>query len=125
LRLPKGCYWIVVDKGFHKKGQHPVGVARRYGGQFGKQHNCQVTVNLSQASARGNLPIAFWLYSPIEWASGRSRRKKAGVPGDITIATTAQIALEQIRAAKAAGVPVGVLLVDAGYGNGLEFHEGL
>ena len=125
LKLEKGCYWIVDDTGFPKKGEHSVGVARQYCGQLGKQDNCQVAVSLSLASAQGSLPIAFRLYLPEEWANDKARREKAGVPAEVTLATKPQIALEQIRAAKAAGVPVGVVLGDAGYGNGTEFREGL
>ena len=107
LKLEKGCYWIVDDTGFPKKGQHSVGVARQYCGQLGKQDNCQVAVSLSLASARGSLPIGFRLDLPEEWASDQARREKAGVPAEITFASEPQIALEQIRAAKTAGVPVG------------------
>ena len=30
LGLQDGCYWIVDDTGFPKKGRHSVGVARQY-----------------------------------------------------------------------------------------------
>jgi SRSO17 transposase len=39
--------------------------------------------------------------------------------------TKPQIALEQIRAAKAAGVPIGIVLADAGYGNETAWREAL
>lgn len=125
MKLKDGCYWIVDDTGFPKKGKHSVGVARQYCGQLGKQDNCQVAVSLSLASARGSLPIAFRLYLPEEWAHDKARREKAGVPPEIKFATKPQIALEQIRAAKASGVPLGVVLADAGYGNGIDFRESL
>jgi SRSO17 transposase len=125
LKLQEECYWIVDDTGFPKKGKHSVGVARQYCGQLGKQDNCQVAVSLSLASARGSLPIAYRLYLPEEWANDKARREKAGVPTEIRFATKPQIALEQIRAAKAAGVPVGVVLADAGYGTSIEFRESL
>jgi SRSO17 transposase len=125
LQLDEECYWIVDDTGFPKKGKHSVGVGRQYCGQLGKQDNCQVAVSLSLASARGSLPIAFRLYLPEEWVNDKARRDKAGVPTEIQFATKPQIALQQIRAAKVAGVPVGVVLADAGYGTSIDFREGL
>jgi SRSO17 transposase len=125
LKLDEECYWIVDDTGFPKKGKHSVGVGRQYCGQLGKQDNCQVAVSLSLASARGSVPIAFRLYLPEEWANDRARREKAGVPTEIRFATKPQIALEQIRTAKAAGVPVGVVLGDAAYGTSIDFREGV
>jgi SRSO17 transposase len=125
LKLEDDCLWIVDDTGFPKKGRHSVGVARQYCGQLGKQDNCQVAVSLSLASQRGSLPIAFRLYLPEEWVADKPRRAKAGVPAEIDFATKPQIALEQIRAAKAAGVPAGVVLADAGYGNSIDFRESL
>jgi len=125
MKLKDGCFWIVDDTGFPKKGRHSVGVARQYCGQLGKQDNCQVAVSLSLASEQASLPIAFRLYLPEEWAVDKPRREKAGVPAEIAFATKPQIALEQIRAAKAAGVPAGVVLADSGYGNSIDFRESL
>ena len=125
LKLEEGCYWIVDDTGFPKKGKHSVGVGRQYCGQLGKQDNCQVAVSLSLASARASLPIAFKLYLPEEWAKDKARRQKAGVPAEVAFATKPQIALEQIRASQAAGIAAGVVLADAGYGTSVEFRESL
>jgi SRSO17 transposase len=109
--------WIIDDTSFPKQGQHSVGVQRQYCGQLGKQANCQVTVTLSIANHHASLPIAYQLYLPREWADDKARRKKAHVPDAIRFKTKPQIALEQIRAAVLAGVPPGVVLMDAGYGN--------
>src|ERR687891_2124193 len=118
-------YWIIDDTGFPKKGVHSVGVARQYCGQLGKQDNCQVAVSLSLATERGSVPIDWRLYLPETWAKDRRRRKKAGVPEELKFQTKPQIALEQIRAAKAAGVPIGIVLADAGYGNETAWREAL
>ena len=118
-------YWIVDDTGFPKKGTHSVGVARQYCGQLGKQDNCQVAVSLSLATERGSVPIDWRLYLPEKWAKDRRRRKKAGVPEELKFQTKPQIALEQIRAAKAAGIPIGIVLADAGYGNETAWREAL
>src|SRR5882672_7572038 len=109
--------WIIDDTSFPKQGEHSVGVQRQYCGQLGKQANCQVAVTLSIANHQASLPIAYQLYLPREWADDRARRKKAHVPDAIRFKTKPQIALEQLRAALDAGVPPGVVLMDAGYGN--------
>jgi len=109
--------WIIDDTGFPKKGRHSVGVARQYCGQLGKQDNCQVAVTLSVANYEASLPIAYRLYLPEEWATDRDRRRQAGVPETVRFRTKPEIALAQVRAACAAGVPRGVVLMDAGYGS--------
>jgi SRSO17 transposase len=108
--------WIIDDTGFPKKGQHSVGVARQYCGQLGKQDNCQVAVSLSIANHQASLPVAYRLYLPQDWAKDRKRRRKTGVPKEIRFQTKPKIALEQIRWACEAGLPHGVVLMDAGYG---------
>ena len=108
--------WIIDDTGFPKQGRHSVGVARQYCGQLGKQDNCQVAVSLSIANHHASLPVAYRLYLPQEWAKDRERRRKTGVPEEISFKTKPQIALEQIAAACKAGLPRGVVLMDAGYG---------
>lgn len=125
LGLDGGCYWIIDDTGFPKKGKHSVGVARQYCGQLGKQDTCQVAVCLSLASAHGSIPVAYQLYLPKDWAADPVRRKTAGVPEDIAFATKPGIALAQMRQAMAAGVPMGVVLADAGYGDETDFRAGI
>src|SRR6185312_12804399 len=117
--------WIIDDTGFPKKGRHSVGVARQYCGQLGKQDNCQVAVTLSVANHAASLPVAYRLYLPQEWASDPVRRAKAGVPATLGFATKPEIALAQIRAAFEAGLPRGVVLMDAGYGADTQLRTGI
>ena len=109
--------WIIDDTGFPKKGRHSVGVTRQYCGQLGKQDNCQVAVTLSLANRDASLPVAYRLYLPEDWAKDQGLRGKAKVPEAIAFQTKPEIALEQIKAARAVGLPEGVVLMDAGYGN--------
>jgi len=125
LGADNGRYWIVDDTGFPKKGTHSVGVARQYCGQLGKQDNCQVAVSLSFATERGSVPIAYRLYLPKEWASDSTRRQRTGVPENVAFATKPEIALAQLREAIASGVPTGVVLADAGYGDETAFRDGI
>lgn len=117
--------WIVDDTSFVKKGGHSVGVARQYCGRLGKAENCQVAVTLSIANHAASLPIAYRLYLPQEWANDPKRRKKAHVPEHVTFKSKPDIALEQIHASLAAGLPRGVVLADPAYGYKAEFRAGL
>src|SRR6266566_3477548 len=114
--------WIIDDTGFPKKGRHSVGVARQYCGQLGKQDNCQVAVTLSLANHDASLPVAYRLYLPEDWAKDQARRHKAKIPQTIAFQTKPEIALEQIKAARTAGLPQGRVLMDAGYGNDTSFR---
>ncbi len=117
--------WIIDDTGFPKQGRHSVGVARQYCGQLGKQDNCQVAVSLSLANGHASLPVAYRLYLPQEWTKDRDRLRKVGVPTDIGFQTKHEIALEQLRFACKAGLPCGVALMDAAYGNNSELRAAI
>src|SRR3954465_2310673 len=119
------AYWIVDDSSFPKQGAHSVGVARQYCGQLGKPDNCQVAVSLSVANDHASLPIAYQLFLPQVWAEDPARRAKAGVPEAIRFETKTVIALGQLRQALAAGVPVGIVLGDAAYGDETDFRVGV
>jgi SRSO17 transposase len=79
--------WIIDDTSFPKKGQHSVGVARQYCGELGKH-----------ANHVASLPVAYRLYLPKERASDRKRRRKVGIPYEISFKTKPEIALAQPRA---------------------------
>ena len=124
-RREKLAAWIVDDSGFPKKGTHSVGVTRQYCGQLGKQENCRVAVSVSLATEQASIPAAYRLYLPEVWAKDRQRCEQAGVPAEIRFQTKPEIALRQIRSLVAEGVPRGVVLADAAYGNDHDFREGL
>jgi SRSO17 transposase len=117
--------WLVDDTGLPKKGKLSVGVARQYCGELGKRDSCQVAVTLSVATEHASLPIAYRLYLPEAWADDPARRAVAGVPEEVAFRTKPAIALEQIGRALADGVPAGVVVTDAGYGNDTGFRDGV
>jgi len=118
-------HWIVDDTAFPKQGRHSVGVARQYCGQLGEQDNCQVAVSLSVANDRASLPVAYRLYLPEAWAAAPARRTEAGIPAGIGFETKTTIALGQLRQAREEGVPAGIVLGDAGYGDETDFRVGV
>ena len=112
--------WIIDDTGFPKKGRHSVGVARQYCGQLGKRDNCQMAVSVA-GHHHASLPVAWRLYLPLEWAADERRARPAS-PRDRFL-TKPEIALAQIRAAWAAGLARGVVLMDAGYGTNTRLRD--
>ena len=125
LRQGPVVAWVVDDTGFPKKGKESVGVTRQYCGQVGKQDNCRVAVSLSVTTDSASMPVAYQLYLPELWIQDDERRKKTGVPAEIQFQTKPDIALEQIRRARQRGLPQGVVLGDAGYGNDTDFRLAL
>lgn len=117
--------WIIDDTSFPKKGRHSVGVAHQYCGQLGKQANCQVAVSLSIANHAASLPVAYRLYLPKDWTEDEHRRRKAGVPEEISFKTKPEIALEQVRWACEMGLPGELVLMDAGYGHDGKLRTGV
>ncbi len=82
-------------------------------------------MSLSIANHHASLPVAYRLYLPQDWADDGDRRRKAGVPADICFQTKHEIALDQVRWACEAGLPRGVVLMDAGYGNNSKLRAGI
>ena len=117
--------WIIDDTGIPKKGRHSVGVKHQYCGQLGKQANCQVAVSLSIANHHASLPVAHRLYLPKDWAEDEARRRKAGVPKEVSFKTKPEIALEQLRWACEAGIARGVVLMDPAYGHDASLRQGM
>jgi SRSO17 transposase len=116
---------IIDDTGIPKKGRHSVGVSRQYAGCLGRTDNCQVATSLHLASERGSVCINYRLYLPEVWTDDRARCAKAGVPAEIPFLRKWQIALLQLEDARRWGVRDHVVLADAGYGEYIDFRNGL
>lgn len=116
---------IIDDTGFLKQGTHSVGVQRQYTGSAGKIANCQVGVSLTVATRSDHLPIDFELYLPTSWTDDAARRREARIPDDVVFKTKPELALEMLARAHEDGVPLGVVLADAGYGSSSDFRLGL
>jgi len=109
--------FVIDETGFLKQGKHSCGVKRQYSGTAGRIENCQIGVFLTYASRKGHSPIDRRLYIPQDWIDDPERRKKAGVPEDITFQTKPQMALEMIQEATAANIGYSWVTGDCVYGD--------
>jgi len=122
---------VFDDTGLPKKGSASVGVAPQYSGTLGKIGNCQVVVSAEYladdpaCSTPFHWPISAQLFLPESWAQDAERRKQAQVPEQIREQTKPEIALGLLDRARAWGVPIGAVVVDAGYGDNPNFLRGL
>jgi SRSO17 transposase len=122
---------IFDDTGLPKKGTASVGVAPQYSGTLGKIGNCQVVVSAEYladdpaSSTPFHFPVSAQLFLPESWTQDAQRRKQAQVPEPITEQTKPEIALGLLDRARAWGVPIQAVVVDAGYGDNPNFLRGL
>jgi SRSO17 transposase len=87
--------------------------------------NCQVAVSLTVSNEQTQLPIDFDLFMPEDWANDMERRKAAKIPAELEYRPKWKMALDMIDRAIEAGIPRGVLLADADYGNKTDFRDAL
>jgi SRSO17 transposase len=88
---------LVLDpSAFPKKGTESVGVQRQWCGRLGKIDNCQVGIYLAYVTRREHALVNVRLYLPEKWASKKKRRRKAGVPDEVTFKTRHELALEML-----------------------------
>jgi SRSO17 transposase len=119
------------DTGLPKKGTESVGVEPQYSGTLGKIGNCQVVVSAEYladdpaSSTPFHWPVSAQLFVPESWVADAERRKRTHVPAEFGEQTKPEIALSLLDRACQWGVPIGAVVVDAGYGDNPNFLQGL
>lgn len=119
------AYWLVDEVSFPKQGKHSVGVDRQYCGALGKTANCQVAVTLDLGTEESSAPLDWALYLPKKWIDDPIRRKKAGIPEEITFKTKWELALDLIDEVRGWGLQDRLVLADSLYGDTYKFRKGL
>jgi len=115
---------IVDGTDFPKKGLHSVGVARQYCGATGKIDNCQASVFLAYASARGHTLLDRRLYLPQAWfeSASRDRWERCQIPEGTAFRTKPELAWEMIEKLHPQGcLPFRWLTCDEAFGDNHDF----
>jgi len=107
---------LLDESGLPKQGRMSVGVQRQYCGRLGKVDNCQVGVYLAYSNPTHSTLVDHRLYLPESWVEDAARRKKCGVPSEISFKTKAELGLEMVRSFKAQALPFSWVGMDAFYG---------
>jgi len=107
---------LLDESGLPKQGRMSVGVQRQYCGRLGKVDHCQVGVYLAYSNPTHSTLVDHRLYLPESWVEDAERRKKCGVPSEISFKTKAELGLEMILSFKAQDLPFSWVGMDAFYG---------
>jgi SRSO17 transposase len=122
---------VFDDTGLPKKGTESVGVEPQYSGTLGKIGNCQVVVSAEYladdpaSSTPFHWPVSAQLFVPESWVADAKLRKRTHVPAELGEQSKPAIALSLLDRARAWGVPIQAVVVDAGYGDNPHFLTGL
>jgi SRSO17 transposase len=84
-----------------------------------------VAVTLDLGTEESSTPLDWALYLPEQWINDPVRRKKAGIPEEITFKTKTELALDLIDEVRVWGLHDRLVLADSGYGDAYEFRHGL
>ncbi len=116
----------VIDATSHaKRGDKTPGVQRQYCGESGKVDNCVVVQHLLYTDDDPKNPfscvLASDLFLPESWDSDRDRRREAGIPDSLHHKAKWRMAIDQVKAAVAAGVQFSWFVCDEDYGRVSQF----
>src|SRR5690348_9918282 len=89
-----------------KRGDATACVAPQHAGCTGKVENCVTTVFSAYVTTSGQAWADFNVYMPDRWAADMQRRRAAGIPDDLAMATKPELATAQVRRLLKAGLPI-------------------
>ena len=98
---------IAVDETAQlKHGDATACVAPQHAGCTGKVENCVTTVFSAYVTTSGQAWADFNVYMPERWAADMQRRRAAGIPDDLAMATKPELATAQVRRLLKTGLPI-------------------
>jgi SRSO17 transposase len=110
--------FLIDESAEEKAGSHSAGAERQYNGRLGKVEMSQVGVFLGLVNNGYHTWYDGELYFPKQWfgEAYTEKRKRAGVPDDLTFKTKLELALAMLKRAKDKGIPTEIVDCDSLYG---------
>lgn len=116
---------VLDESGFPKRGNKSAGVKKQHCGATGRVENCQVGVFLTYVTTRGHALIDRDLYLPEDWLSDRERCQEAGIADTVPFRPKWELALEMLKRAREAGLPMHWVVADTVYGQAVDLRNWL
>lgn len=110
---------FLIDESAEKKaGNHSAGASRQHNGRLGKVEMSQVGVFLGLVNNGYHTWYDGELFFPEIWFSEAyaEKRKRAGVPDNLSFKTKLELALDMLKRAKNKGIPAEIVDCDSLYG---------
>jgi SRSO17 transposase len=92
----RGCYLLIDEVGFRKKGSASACVGRQYLGCIGTHDNGQVAVASAVSIDQFYCPIDIKLFMPQSWEGDFQRRSRCGIPDSERHLSKTEMALHMI-----------------------------
>ncbi|PZG31812.1 hypothetical protein C1I98_29780 [Spongiactinospora gelatinilytica] len=100
--------WAAGILSIPKRGEHSVGVHRRFVPHAGRTLNCQVAVGMFLSSEEQAVPVDWHLFLDPAWSGDEQRRRRARIPGHVSALPLCMHVLEladQMRARRPGPTP--------------------
>lgn len=88
--------WVVSEATIPRRGNHSVGVTRRFIEAEGRVVNCQRGLGIFLATACGALPVDWSLELDDEWINAHDRRERTRVPPHVSLRSDADHMLDMV-----------------------------
>nr|WP_179118379.1 IS701 family transposase [Saccharothrix sp. ALI-22-I] len=89
--------WVIADTTIPKRGDHSVGVERRFVPSEGRAINCQIGTGLFLAGELASIPVDWRVQLTQRWTDDHRRRDRAYIPSSVRAQPAWQYALDMVE----------------------------
>ncbi|MGM1063250.1 IS701 family transposase [Saccharothrix sp. Mg75] len=97
--------WVIADTTIPKRGDHSVGVERRFVPSEGRAINCQIGTGLFLAGEAAAIPVDWRVQLSRRWTDDHRRRDRAYIPESVRAQPDWQYALDMVDEVGEWGIP--------------------